>query len=54
MTIKIARDEVFDPLIDLFRTRDEAHAPELTNAGEYGLSSTVFGHDLEHAVHFAC
>lgn len=52
-TMEIARDEIFGPLVGLLRARDEAHALELANASEYGLSSAVFSRDLERAVRFA-
>ncbi|KSR38852.1 aldehyde dehydrogenase family protein [Pseudomonas aeruginosa] len=51
--MEIARDEIFGPLVGLLRARDEAHALELANASEYGLSSAVFSRDLERAVRFA-
>jgi aldehyde dehydrogenase (NAD+) len=51
--MEIARDEIFGPLIGLLRARDEAHALELANASEYGLSSAVFTGDLERGVAFA-
>ncbi|KAF1054487.1 MAG: 4-hydroxybenzaldehyde dehydrogenase (NADP(+)) [Stenotrophomonas maltophilia] len=51
--MEIARDEIFGPLIGLLRARDEAHALELANASEYGLSSAVFSRDLERGVAFA-
>ncbi|PWU25866.1 aldehyde dehydrogenase [Pseudomonas sp. RW407] len=51
--MEIARDEIFGPLIGLLRARDEAHALELANASEYGLSSAVFTRDLERGVAFA-
>ncbi|WP_275628450.1 aldehyde dehydrogenase family protein [Pseudomonas sp. 273] len=51
--MEIARDEIFGPLIGLLCARDEAHALELANASEYGLSSAVFTQDLERGVAFA-
>ncbi|MEL6078747.1 aldehyde dehydrogenase family protein, partial [Stenotrophomonas maltophilia] len=37
----------------LLRARDEAHALELANASEFGLSSAVFTRNLERGVNFA-
>ena len=49
----LARNEIFGPLVGLIRARDEAHALELANATEFGLSSAVFSTNLERAVTFA-
>lgn len=49
----LARNEIFGPLVGLLRARDEAHALELANASEFGLSSAVFSRNLERAVRFA-
>ncbi|MGE7955159.1 aldehyde dehydrogenase family protein [Pseudomonas sp. NPDC089530] len=49
----LARNEIFGPLVGLLRARDEAHALELANASEFGLSSAVFTGSLERGVNFA-
>jgi aldehyde dehydrogenase (NAD+) len=49
----LARNEIFGPLVGLLRARDEAHALELANASEFGLSSAVFTRSLERGVNFA-
>ncbi|MCY0386778.1 aldehyde dehydrogenase family protein [Robbsia sp. Bb-Pol-6] len=49
----IAREESFGPLLPILRARDEAHALELANDTEFGLSSAVFTRDLERGVRFA-
>ena len=49
----LARNEIFGPLVGLLRAQDEAHALELANASEFGLSSAVFTRNLERGVHFA-
>ncbi|WP_136476133.1 aldehyde dehydrogenase family protein [Pseudomonas sp. DG56-2] len=49
----LARNEIFGPLVGLIRARDQAHALELANASEFGLSSAVFSANLERAVCFA-
>ncbi|MCJ2180979.1 aldehyde dehydrogenase [Novosphingobium album (ex Hu et al. 2023)] len=39
------RDESFGPVVAVIRARDEAHAIELANDTEYGLSAAVFTRD---------
>ncbi|CAM5379572.1 putative aldehyde dehydrogenase YfmT [Pseudomonas oleovorans subsp. oleovorans] len=51
--MEIAREEIFGPLVGIQRARDEAHALELANSSEYGLSSAVFTSSLERGVQFA-
>src|SRR5690606_21252548 len=51
--MEIAREEIFGPLVGIQRARDEAHALELANSSEYGLSSAVFTASLERGVQFA-
>jgi acyl-CoA reductase-like NAD-dependent aldehyde dehydrogenase len=40
--MKLFRDESFGPVVGIVRARDEAHAIELANDTEYGLSASVF------------
>lgn len=40
--MKLFRDESFGPVVGVIRARDEAHAIELANDTEYGLSAAVF------------
>ncbi|GEK48226.1 aldehyde dehydrogenase [Bisbaumannia pacifica] len=51
--MEISREEIFGPLVGIQKARDEAHALELANASEYGLSSAVFSADLTRGAHFA-
>ena len=43
--MKLFRDESFGPVVGIIRARDEAHAIELANDTEYGLSAAVFTRD---------
>ena len=49
----IAKDETFGPVLPIIKARDEAHALELANATEFGLSSSVYTQDVERGVRFA-
>ncbi|SFI16267.1 aldehyde dehydrogenase family protein [Modicisalibacter xianhensis] len=51
--MEISREEIFGPLVGIQKARDEAHALELANASEYGLSSSVFTADIERGLRFA-
>ena len=44
--MKLFRDESFGPVVGIIRARDEAHAIELANDTEYGLSAAVFTKDI--------
>jgi len=43
--MKLFRDESFGPVVGVIHARDEAHAIELANDSEYGLSAAVFTRD---------
>lgn len=51
--MEIARDEIFGPLVGIQKADSEAHALELANDSEFGLSSAVFTGDLERGARFA-
>ena len=51
--MEISREEIFGPLVGIQKARDGAHALELANSSEYGLSSAVFTADLARGARFA-
>ena len=52
-TARIARDEVFGPVLTLLPYRDEAEAVAIANDSEYGLSAYVYGGSEERAAALA-
>ncbi len=51
--MKLFRDESFGPVVGIARARDEAHAIELANDTEYGLSAAVFTKDTARGLKVA-
>ena len=51
--MKLFRDESFDPVVGIACARDEAHAIELANDTQYGLSSAVFTRDTARGLKVA-
>ncbi len=51
--MKLFRDESFGPVVGVARARDEAHAIELANDTEYGLSAAVFTRDTARGLRVA-
>jgi len=47
---RIAREEIFGPVVGVIRARDTAHAIVLANDTEYGLSASVFTTNLRTAM----
>jgi acyl-CoA reductase-like NAD-dependent aldehyde dehydrogenase len=52
-TMKLFREESFGPVVAVVRARDEAHAIELANDTEYGLSASVFTRDIARGLKVA-
>jgi acyl-CoA reductase-like NAD-dependent aldehyde dehydrogenase len=47
--MRIAREEIFGPVMSIFSWKDEAEALKLANATEYGLTASIFTNDLKTA-----
>ncbi|KXF49997.1 aldehyde dehydrogenase [Rhodococcus sp. SC4] len=52
-TMVIAQEEIFGPVLSILPYRDQAHALEIANDSDYGLSGTVWSADQERAETFA-
>jgi acyl-CoA reductase-like NAD-dependent aldehyde dehydrogenase len=52
-SMKIAREEIFGPVITIVAYSDEAEAVRLANDSEYGLAGSVFTRDLDHGLEVA-
>jgi acyl-CoA reductase-like NAD-dependent aldehyde dehydrogenase len=48
--MKIAREEVFGPVLSVFSWRDEDATIELANSVEYGLTAAVWTNDIKRAL----
>jgi acyl-CoA reductase-like NAD-dependent aldehyde dehydrogenase len=51
--MRLFREESFGPVVGMIRARDEAHAIELANDTEYGLSAAVFTRDIARGLNVA-
>lgn len=49
---RVAREEVFGPVVSLLRARDEDHAIELANDTEFGLSASLVSQRLSSVAKF--
>src|SRR6266568_6250387 len=48
--MRIAREEIFGPVLSVFGWPDEETTIELANSGEYGLTAAVWTNDLKRAL----
>src|SRR5512144_3017987 len=51
--MRIAREEVFGPVLSLIAYRGEAEAVRIANDSEYGLGGAVWTEAIEHGMHIA-
>jgi betaine-aldehyde dehydrogenase len=51
--MRIAREEIFGPVLALIRYEDEADAIRIANDSEYGLGGSVWSADVAHGVEVA-
>ena len=47
--MRIAREEIFGPVVSILKWRDEADLIRRVNALEYGLTASIWTHDLDRA-----
>jgi betaine-aldehyde dehydrogenase len=52
-TMRIAREEIFGPVLSVFSWRDEAEALALANSTEYGLTASIWTNDIKTALRMA-
>jgi len=50
---RIAREEIFGPVLSILTARDDAEAVSIANDSEYGLAAAVWSGSEEHAVEVA-
>jgi acyl-CoA reductase-like NAD-dependent aldehyde dehydrogenase len=48
-SMRIAREEIFGPVLSVFQWKDEQEAYDLANATEYGLTASIWTNDLKAA-----
>lgn len=51
--MRIAREEIFGPVMSVFKWRDEQEALTLANSTEYGLTASIWTHDIRAALRAA-
>ena len=51
--MRVAREEIFGPVLVVIRYDNEEEAIAIANDSEYGLGGTVFTRDVEHGLDIA-
>jgi betaine-aldehyde dehydrogenase len=51
--MRIAREEIFGPVLSVFSWRDEAEALALANSTDYGLTASIWTNDIKTALRMA-
>ena len=51
-SMRIAQEEIFGPVLTVFKAQDLAEAIELANSVEFGLSSSIYTKDLTQAYRY--
>jgi acyl-CoA reductase-like NAD-dependent aldehyde dehydrogenase len=52
MNMRVAREEIFGPILSILKWRTQKEAIAMANATEYGLTAGVWTHDLKLAMNF--
>ena len=52
-SMRIAQEEIFGPVLTVFKARDLDEAIELANSVEFGLSSSIYTRDVTQAFRYA-
>jgi len=53
MSMRLAREEIFGPVLSVLRWREESEAIAMANAVEYGLTAAIWTNDLNRAIRMA-
>ena len=47
--MRIAQEEIFGPVLTVFKAHDLEHAVDISNSVKYGLSSSIYTRDIPQA-----
>jgi betaine-aldehyde dehydrogenase len=51
--MRIAQEEIFGPVLSVFKWKDEAESIKITNSTDYGLTASIWTNDLKTALRMA-